>query len=261
MLKEYGHYHYEKYSVPKQRVYMEVYKALRAHKEKVRLDMPEAGMSSDEVYLIVKAVCDDTPSFYYVNCAKCELYAGRAQDNKVKYFFLKPKYLYSEEAVRKIDDRLEAGLRRFCSNNIHPGMSDYEKELRIHDYLVDSVSYDSRVGHTKELDLDSDWRDYSGDYNILGPLVRNVAVCDGISDAFKVLCDYCNMPCIRVSGYGQKTRHAWNIVEIDHRLYHVDVTWDLKGGRRYLNLSDRQLARDHKWDRSFYPPCKKEWPK
>lgn len=63
-----------------------------------------------------------------------------------------------------------------------------------------------------------------------------------------------------VTGTGNGQAHAWNLVNIENKWYHLDTTFDDpvpdKAGRvtySYFNMSDEQLSKDHDWDRSKYP--------
>lgn len=50
---------------------------------------------------------------------------------------------------------------------------------------------------------------------------------------------------------GVKYRHAWNVVRLDKKYYHLDCTFDLSLGNPeeirydYFLLSDKQIFRDH----------------
>ena len=90
-------------------------------------------------------------------------------------------------------------------------------------------------------------------------LLYGIAVCEGISKAFKFLCDRCNIDSILITGEAydsgnDKTSyggHAWNIVFIDTIPYHIDVTFDYTlSGKNLLRydyylLSDTQIQYDH----------------
>jgi hypothetical protein len=65
-------------------------------------------------------------------------------------------------------------------------------------------------------------------------LRKRVAVCDGYSRLFKVLCTYSGIKAEIVQGYGRvngggerkfKTNHTWNAVQIDSVWKLLDVTW------------------------------------
>jgi restriction system protein len=134
-------------------------------------------------------------------------------------------------------------------------MSDYQKEICIHDYLCTNIRYDTQ--HRKHED------DNILAHTIWGVFLKRKAVCDGISKAFKYLCNAFGIKCIVAKGRvneGDKENHAWNIVKIFGQPYHVDVTWDLNryDGEsciyHYLNLPDEMMYLDHTPDYQ-YPRC------
>ena len=94
----------------------------------------------------------------------------------------------------------------------------YEDIKMVHDYLVDSINYESSL--SKE-----------NIYNIYGALVNRECVCEGYARAFKYLLDELNIPCIMVIGTGTNSQgetenHAWNYVQLGGNWYAVDTTWD-----------------------------------
>ena len=126
-------------------------------------------------------------------------------------------------------------------------MTDYEKELAVHDYIVQNCTYDegSRAVIPKPAE-NSD--------NPYGALVNGIAICTGYATSFRLLTEMLGIPCEYVYYFEpDKTDHAWNVVTIDGAKYYVDVTWDdpvPDKGRRlthheYFNVSRRDLARDH----------------
>ena len=54
--------------------------------------------------------------------------------------------------------------------------------------------------------------------------------------------------------------HAWNIVKIGGKAYHLDMTWDINLSRRghisykYFLIGDQEAARDHEWKKNV-PIC------
>lgn len=106
----------------------------------------------------------------------------------------------------------------------------------IHDWIVENVEYDFRYSNaiTSEAELTDEEREYvrkGNADNIYGAIVEKKAVCSGISEAFKYICNKCGLDVIVVSGsvpsstYGG---HAWNVVPIYETYYIVDCTWDLE---------------------------------
>jgi Uncharacterized protein involved in cytokinesis, contains TGc (transglutaminase/protease-like) domain len=150
--------------------------------------------------------------------------------------------------------------RHIVADIIKPGMSDYDKELVLHNYIVKNTKYDYNnfiSGNIPESDFDA-----------YGNLVLGKSVCQGYSTTMKLLCDLAAVECIIVSGETKNTSkwlsHSWNIVKINGDYYHVDVTSDdpvMKSGKEtltyyYFNLPDAELSKHYRWDKSGYPACK-----
>ena len=93
---------------------------------------------------------------------------------------------------------------------ISPDMTEVEKLLSIHDYLTDNIKYNTTNGM---------WC-----YTPYGALVDGVAVCQGYSLAYKLLCDRAGLNVSYV--VDSPHNHIWNVAEIDGKYYHIDVTWD-----------------------------------
>lgn len=77
-----------------------------------------------------------------------------------------------------------------------------------------------------------------------------------MAKAVKILCDELGIWCIVALSdanpdKGIKYRHAWNVIRIDGKYYHLDVTFDNTLSRDdavrydYVNLADKQIFRDH----------------
>lgn len=132
------------------------------------------------------------------------------------------------------------------------GMSAYEIELAVHDWLVEWGSYDRTVydnpNHSGRTGYRNPW----------GMLVGGYGNCLGYSSTFQLLMDLSGVECITVVGaaFGSREDHAWNMVKLDGEWYCVDVTWDdptgaARNGRhhRYFNVTSAYLREtDHQWD-------------
>ena len=103
-------------------------------------------------------------------------------------------------------------------------LSNYEKELRTHDYLIDKIEYDKGAAMNQSA--------YSA-------LVEGKSVCAGYARAFQYLMQRMGIPCYYCTGFAGED-HAWNIVALEDGYYNVDVTWDdTPGGEHdYFNKSD-----------------------
>lgn len=131
--------------------------------------------------------------------------------------------------------------------------TDQEKVLMVAEYIVRNTEY--RIDHVFN-------------QNAASSLCYGIAQCSGYSKAVKYLLDYLDVPCIYVTGDADDGRggsgpHAWNIVQLEGKYYHLDVTFmdganpDERGKLRqiYLFYDDANIAKDHRWDRGKYPSC------
>ena len=169
----------------------------------------------------------DHPELFYLDLTKISLI--------IKYTTIGPKttytvsisptdnnnYLYGnfksqtqvKEAITKVEN-----IRNNLIAKIYSNTSDYDKALKVHDALVNSLEYDSSTNRTNT-------------HNIYGSLVEKTVVCEGYAKAFKYILDSLNVECILVSGdatnsSGETEAHMWNYIKLDGNWYGVDVTWD-----------------------------------
>ena len=101
-------------------------------------------------------------------------------------------------------------------------LSDVQKALILHDRLAthceyDQENYDKYVQNPAyQIPPDS--------FNMYGALVNGMAVCQGYSKAYKYMLDLLGIPNRLCAS--EKAAHMWNIVTVDGKEYHVDVTHD-----------------------------------
>lgn len=116
-----------------------------------------------------------------------------------------PKYMDEGKYDRALYERTVAQI---LENTVFEGMSQLQIALSIHDYLIANSAYDESLTLEEGYDL----------------LVNGTAVCNGYSEAYMDLMNRCGIPTVIVSS--DPMNHCWNLVRIDDRWYHVDVTWD-----------------------------------
>ncbi len=177
-------------------------------------------------------------------------YQGNSKSLKVEL-----KYILTAEQITELDNR----VKDIISKTIKPGMTQFEKEKVLHDYIIAHCAYDSKNYRSNTVPAAS--------YNQYGVLVLGKGVCQGYADAMFRLCREAGLECKVVGGKASDDNnwidHAWNIIKIDGHFYQIDVTWDdpvMADGKEtlsyyYFNLTDAELARNHRWDTSAYPTC------
>jgi hypothetical protein len=140
--------------------------------------------------------------------------------------------------------------KNIISSVTNSSMSDLEKELAIHEYVVKNTAYDFDNYINERVTEDS--------YTAYGTLINGKAVCQGYADTMKLLLNLAGIEAHVVVGYA-KQPHAWNLVKIDGEYYHLDATWDDpvpdEGNNvrySYFNVSDEEISKDHEWNRKNY---------
>jgi hypothetical protein len=128
---------------------------------------------------------------------------------------------------------------------ITDGMTPYEKELAVYEWMVTHLAYDSgALVIIPETDEDSD--------NPYGVLKYHNAVCVGYATTFRLFMQMLEIPCKVV--HNSELFHTWDLVELDGHWYHVDVYSDVgETGHAYFNLPDGVRLQQQTWDTDFFP--------
>ena len=153
---------------------------------------------------------------------------------------------------------LNLKARQILDSIIKPGMSDVQKELAIHDYIVAHTAYDWNTfnGITKSMTASV----------AAGSLITGLAMCGGYSQGFYLLANAAGIECRVVVGRATTpdgtSNHGWNMVKLAGEYYLVDTTWDDPNGSdpksigyRYFNVTSQELREDHSWVEADYPVC------
>jgi len=185
-----------------------------------------------------------------------------------------PDDLYDPAAIlaawRNVDASALSGKNRIiydaCKSVINKlitdNMTDYDKELALHDWIIEWASYDTETlsnSPNAHPDPDND--------NPYGLLINKKAICLGYTLTFQLFMDLVGVECITVHGtsHSRESEHAWNMVRIDGEWYCVDVTWNdpiesnniIRIGspaHKFFNVTSKFMwDTDHQWDRSAVP--------
>lgn len=146
---------------------------------------------------------------------------------------------YSEEKINKINELVNNVISELDLNNI----DDLTKIERIHNYILNHTVYDK---NTNNFDINSAY----------GSLIEGHAVCSGYADAFSIFMNIYKIPNIRVSS----ENHLWNLVYINGKWLHIDLTWDDSENNKYDNnyflITKEKLfsldTKEHNFDESFF---------
>ncbi len=113
-------------------------------------------------------------------------------------------------------DGMVGAVRTVISSFAPSGSTRYDVLKSIHDFVCSSAVYDGSGSFA---------------HHAFGALIDGKAVCQGYSEAFKLLCDAYGIPCVLVTGTGVTNtgseEHMWcKVLMDDGKWYNVDVTWD-----------------------------------
>lgn len=248
-------YYYHQLNKQEQAIYKAFYNGAMAHEDII--PVPACGeLDQDKFERIFAAMTRDNPLIYFLNQSACSV----AKDI-YGHFAICPQYFFTNEKVKEYNRKIEKVVNELVGQLHLLECNDYEKELRVHDWICRNIEYDYEGADKDKVSR------VIASHNILGVFAHHKAQCEGIVKAVKVLLNAVDVKCIVVTGdlikSGQCVPHAWNIVDIDGEPYQLDVTWDIGATGQnkqsmvydYFNLTDELMNQDHKADSSL-PVCR-----
>lgn len=187
-------------------------------------------------------------SYSIARRARDDLYQTRFRlsisDNYYAYHYLTEGLNIDDHPDAK---RIAKRAKQILEKVIKEGMTDYEKELAIHDFIVTKGEYGYLKG---EKEMDS--------YHSYGILLEGKGVCNSYSESMQLLLSLAGVESKIIVGVADND-HSWNLVKLDGKWYHVDTTWDdpvpNEKGRilhNYFNVPDELIEKTHTWERSRY---------
>lgn len=181
------------------------------------INISQFGYDVNEGVNIVNDTINDViidPDMYFFEHEKISMTAIKSGNGESKITKIKIVYKNTLEDAKRMIDEYNTMADEIISSTITNDMTDMEKALKLHDYLVLHTKYD--LGH--QINPDSEG---ISSYDII---CNNAGVCQGYAQAYRDLLRRAGVESIMVSS--DDMNHAWNMVKIDGNWYHVDVTWD-----------------------------------
>lgn len=228
-----------------QEIYLKIATAVD-NLDKTVVEVGDNLLSSSNASRAFEAYLLDNPSAFYVSN---QYNISESHILNVTKIEIKLEYTDSKKNIAKKIQMLEEKINSVLLEAIDTSMTDFEKEVALHDYLVQYVNY---------FDYESMDEIPKEKHTAYGALVGKSAVCDGISKAYSLLLNACDVPCTVVTGKVD-SKHAWNKVLIGNSWYNVDVTSDAFGDydiltHVYFNLTDEEITSSHSFDTIFDTP-------
>ena len=154
---------------------------------------------------------------------------------------------FSRNELIKIMEKIER-IESYIPSN----WDDLTKVIYIYDKLKKDIMYDPKYESKTSKDIRS-----------LRGIVSSKTVCAGYAVILKEFLDRQNIRCLYISGLVPEENnnyggHAWNVVEIDGKLYPFDLTWENTEYRKGNNTSFDYFGQDIEKFNQYHIPYKDE---
>lgn len=173
------------------------------------IDVSELGLTRDDINNgAVRSIINSHPEFISLSGGYTYWTSG-SSITKIAFTYL--------TNAKEEQQELDAALQEVKSKIDTSGMSDEEIVIAYHEYLTSTVAYA--------------YEDYfngtiaaNHGYDMYGALVKHSCVCQGYAETMFYLLREAGLSCAIASS--ENINHAWNIVKIHGKWYHIDATWD-----------------------------------
>lgn len=244
-----GNFYYNLLETDEKRtVYKEIAQGLKDKDDSILLHFNDEQLA----YAIFIYVTNDYPEIFW---GGEEVMIEKRGEN-YPYLLLRLKFANDTETIEKREEEVEMAATEILSG-ISPDASNYDKALYVYETVVKTVDYERGVPDSQ---------------NMYSAIVNKVSVCAGYAKMTQYLLKRLGIQCIYVTGISAGEAHAWNIVKVDDKYYHMDTTWgdpvfaSTEGGESaipegyvnydYFCVNDEQISRNHVVDISYpFPAC------
>lgn len=225
-------YYFDQLSLREQHAYQMILREIESFPTEVEIPL----LTREQLKSVYLALSYDNPMLFLFskNC--------RIETRGGKHYF-SCEYRFDKETYTQMRAQVQTRLDAFIQS-VNTALSDFEKQVLVHDWVVKNCTYNNEA-------IEMESTPYSA-------IVDGKASCEGYARAAKLALDALGVPCMLVSGkaeneQGAEQNHMWNLVQIEGKFYHMDLTWDdpisQKGeeDERYtfLNLTDEDILKSH----------------
>ena len=212
---------------------------------KASIDISQYRIPGETLRKIYPQVVNENPELFFVQGGCVYQMMGGIVSN------VSPDYLWGEKAVNVLTEEQKSQIRQKQTAleqvvngilaQVDPDWSDLETALFLHDYLATHAQYDETL----------QFRDA---YTIL---VEGTGVCQAYTLAYRLLLNRVNITSGTVTS--TSLNHIWNILLIDDKWYHVDVTWDDPTQDRIGRVTHRYFCTSEARREAVLKESRKNW--
>lgn len=188
------------------------------------IDVSAYKLSFDETKELMQNIINSSPELFYVSNA----YSYNYTDTTVTT--ISPKYNSTGSTLQSQKDLYYKNLNEIVSQ-VNTTWSPLEKIVFVHDYLCQNYEYDTSYSI----------------YNTYDFFAQKKGVCQAYTLTFIAVMNELGIETSVASS--DSMQHIWNLVKLNGKWYHVDVTWDDPVADKYglayhgnLLLSDTAIA-------------------
>ncbi len=232
----YYRHNFNELSDDEKKVYSVILKEIYNMPEKI--EIPELG--NGDLNRIFSALSLDNPDLFCLGL-NCSVYTeGYKTYFEPVYSMTKAEYDSRLSQAKEIINTIINGANSYTSV--------YEKELYVHDYIINNCIYSdiaqSPLGNT-----------------IYGCLVEGKASCEGYSRSFQYVMNMLNIDNRLMTGDSAEdgvnyVGHMWNYIVLEGQGYFVDITWDDPKSETsvlrhtYFNVDTDDILLEHRVEQS-----------
>ncbi len=187
------------------------------------------------------------------NGDRCHIYIQNQTCSRVTIKLNYP--LKVVNTMKQYDTKAISGMTQMVNDVVDANMKDYQIEAALVKALLNKVSYSQHDNNAINAT--------SLSHTLQGTFLDGKIVCDGYSKTLMYLLNMVGVPARMVEGSTTNQTqsnlgHAWNLVKLDGKYYHVDSTWadeyyESMGVLSYINELDDFISQTHIWDKKYYP--------
>ncbi len=139
-------------------------------------------------------------------------------------------YEFDSAYFRRIYNEFETVANEMTSDLNCDDITDVQKALILHDRLAIKCEYDMDAADELNAFYEANINNsdaappWNSAFTAYGAIVDGGAICQGYTEAYEYLLEKVGIESERCRS--ENLNHIWNIVYINGRGYHVDVTWD-----------------------------------
>ena len=188
----------------------ELLAGIQAEKEKIDLaSLRIPSTFQDKVYSVFDRLISTEPSAYL--CRGTLEYDLSSVDDGKTWTIVDVKPGYQPASVLAAADAWISGMDLSSK-------TPFERIRLLHDRIVLSTAYDEAAAAAGTSDDPA--------FSAAGVFNSGKAVCQGYAEAYSVLLNRAGVPAVYTSGTSKGVAHAWVVLQLNGKWYHVDPTYD-----------------------------------